>query len=109
MTDSESLAPPEALAPPETLADSDQAADGLPQGLLTPATPAANAELATREMISDEDTALREASERARIAQTLRNMPRGRLGAKRAPLDAVGRRIDVLLERMSEASGAGRW
>lgn len=44
-----------------------------------------------------------------RIAQSLRTRPRGTLGKSREPLERLGRRIDVLLERMSEASGAGRW
>ncbi|MCB1360475.1 MAG: hypothetical protein KDJ96_04980 [Rhodobacteraceae bacterium] len=50
-----------------------------------------------------------ETSERAQIARQLRAMPRGRLGARRDRLDMLSRRIDTLLERMSEASGAGRW
>ena len=50
-----------------------------------------------------------ETSERAQIARQLRAMPRGRLGPRRDRLDLLSRRIDTLLERMSEASGAGRW
>ena len=55
----------------------------------------------------EEDTG--ETSERAQIARQLRAMPRGRWGARRDRLDMLSRRIDTLLERMSEASGAGRW
>jgi DNA-binding transcriptional MerR regulator len=47
--------------------------------------------------------------DRARIAQTLRSLPRGRLGPRKDALQLAARRIDTLLERMSEASGAGRW
>ncbi len=52
---------------------------------------------------------LPETSDRAQIARRLRGMPRGALGARRDRLDLLSRRIDALLERMSEASGAGRW
>lgn len=48
-------------------------------------------------------------SDRAQLARNLRSMPRGGLGAKRDRLELLARRIDTLLERMSEASGAGRW
>jgi DNA-binding transcriptional MerR regulator len=44
-----------------------------------------------------------------RIAPRLRALPRGGLGARRDRLDMLARRIDMLLDRMSEASGAGRW
>lgn len=44
-----------------------------------------------------------------RIAQALRAMPRHAPGRQRDRLAILARRIDVLLERMSEASGAGRW
>lgn len=56
---------------------------------------------------SDGDTG---ASRDIRIATALRATPRGSLGAKRADqARTLARRIDALLERMSEASGAGRW
>lgn len=48
-------------------------------------------------------------AERGHFAGQLRALPRGALGNRREPLVRLGRRIDVLLERMSEASGAGRW
>lgn len=48
-------------------------------------------------------------SDRSSLARQLRLSPRGQLGARRDRLDLVARRIDALLERMSEASGAGRW
>lgn len=50
-----------------------------------------------------------EPSERAQLARRLRAMPRGGLGPKRDRAELLARRIDTLLERMSEASGAGRW
>lgn len=50
-----------------------------------------------------------EPSERAQIARRLRTLPRGALGPRRDRADLLARRIDALLERMSEASGAGRW
>lgn len=46
---------------------------------------------------------------RERLAQSLRDVPRGTLGERLARVDHLARRIDRLLERMSEASGAGRW
>ena len=49
------------------------------------------------------------ASDRSSLARQLRLSPRGQLGARRDRLELVARRIDALLERMSEASGAGRW
>lgn len=57
---------------------------------------------------ADDEERLR-ASDRAQLARSLRVMPRGQLGKKRESYERVGRRIDALLERMSEASGAGRW
>ena len=52
---------------------------------------------------------LNEPSDRALIARRLRGMKRGALGPQRDRADMLARRIDSLLERMSEASGAGRW
>lgn len=57
--------------------------------------------------VESDDT--RQITERARIARQLRIMPRGQLGKKYESYQRLSRRIDVLLERMSEASGAGRW
>lgn len=59
--------------------------------------------------IDDADDELVLASDPARLARVLRTMPRGHLGDRRDRLERIGRRIDGLLERMSEASGAGRW
>lgn len=42
-------------------------------------------------------------------ARLLREKRRGQLGADKAHFDVISRRIESLLERMSEASGAGRW
>ncbi|PTX01311.1 MerR family transcriptional regulator [Pararhodobacter aggregans] len=50
-----------------------------------------------------------EPSERAMLARRLRGMARGGLGPRRDRAEMLARRIDALLERMSEASGAGRW
>ena len=44
-----------------------------------------------------------------RLPQLLRQMPRDMPGRAQDRLAAVARRIDNLLDRMSEASGAGRW
>lgn len=44
-----------------------------------------------------------------RFARVLRVMPRGQLGRRHDRVEGLARRIDALLERMSEASGAGRW
>jgi hypothetical protein len=44
-----------------------------------------------------------------RLAQLLRALPREALAAHRDRLAVLARRIDALLDRMSEASGAGRW
>jgi len=46
---------------------------------------------------------------RERLAHHLRLHPRGTMGAKAARVEDLARRIDRLLDRMSEASGAGRW
>ncbi|WP_417586223.1 MerR family transcriptional regulator [Pararhodobacter oceanensis] len=53
--------------------------------------------------------AMPEADSRPRIAQILRATPRGQLGTTHESLEHLSRRIDVFLDRMSEASGAGRW
>ncbi|MCW1933242.1 hypothetical protein [Pararhodobacter zhoushanensis] len=50
-----------------------------------------------------------EPSERALIARRLRSLARNGLGPNRDHAELLARRIDGLLERMSEASGAGRW
>lgn len=44
-----------------------------------------------------------------RIAQRLRAQARGTLGNRREQYQMVARRLDQLLDRMSDASGAGRW
>lgn len=44
-----------------------------------------------------------------RLAQLLRQLPRDALVGKRERSAALVRRIDALLDRMSEASGSGRW
>ena len=98
MTDSATDVPPEAAAPSENITDI--AARRSDQTLS--AEPALESDA-----LSDDET--RQVSDRAHLARSLRRMPRGKLGNKRDQLDRLGRRIDVLLERMSEASGAGRW
>lgn len=50
-----------------------------------------------------------EPTERIRLAKALRATPRDAPGLRRDRLGLLARRIDTLLERMSEASGAGRW
>jgi len=44
-----------------------------------------------------------------RLPRTLRQLPRDGLHPRRDSLAVLARRIDLLLDRMSEASGAGRW
>lgn len=44
-----------------------------------------------------------------RLSQQLRQFPREGLGPRRDRVIGIARRIDALLDRMSEASGAGRW
>jgi len=50
-----------------------------------------------------------EGSDRSRLARSLRALPRHAPGVHRDRMALLARRIDALLERMSEASGAGRW
>ena len=50
-----------------------------------------------------------EGSDRSRLARSLRALPRHAPGVQRDRMALLARRIDALLERMSEASGAGRW
>ncbi len=44
-----------------------------------------------------------------RLAQRLRHLPAGALDRRAGQLALIARRLDTLLDRMSEASGAGRW
>ncbi len=44
-----------------------------------------------------------------RPAQRLRHLPPGALDRRAGQLALIARRLDTLLDRMSEASGAGRW
>lgn len=44
-----------------------------------------------------------------RLPHLLRQLPRDALVAQRERAAGIARRIDALLDRMSEASGAGRW
>jgi hypothetical protein len=64
---------------------------------------------AAMEPAPDMSVAPMESSDRAMLARQLRSMPRGGLGPRRDRAEMLARRIDALLERMSEASGAGRW
>ncbi|GAB4268178.1 MAG: MerR family transcriptional regulator [Pararhodobacter sp.] len=73
------------------------APDSVPEPTLPPIT--ANTEVPAEAPRAEPD----------RIARSLRNMPRGQLGKRRDSLELLALRIDALLERMSEASGAGRW
>ncbi len=50
-----------------------------------------------------------ESAERQRLAHVMRSLPRDALGPRRDRAELLARRIDALLDRMSEASGAGRW
>lgn len=71
------------------------------------AGPAARPVAIQRDMFADGPDIAQRIAER--IAPRLRAMPRGGLGPRRDRLGLLARRIDTLLERMSEASGAGRW
>jgi DNA-binding transcriptional MerR regulator len=51
----------------------------------------------------------REPAPPPRLAQGLRALTRGTLGHRREQYQMVARKLDMLLDRMSEASGAGRW
>lgn len=117
MTESDELAPPAF-----TDARPEQPADTLTDTLLAAARHTAPASLGVSSDPAARDTQTGaqddaggktgdEAAlpDRARIAQTLRSLPRGRLGPRKDALQLAARRIDTLLERMSEASGAGRW
>ncbi|MCC0075305.1 MAG: MerR family transcriptional regulator [Rhodobacter sp.] len=97
MSESETLAPPEveAVEPEGTLAARE------PAVAEKPAAPAVDQAPDMTEVSAADDS--------VRLARTLRGMPRGSLGRRRDSLDILARRIDTLLERMSEASGAGRW
>lgn len=57
----------------------------------------------------EEPPALLPTPERPRLARALRGLPRPLPAPQRDRLALAARRIDALLERMSEASGAGRW
>lgn len=108
MTDSETLAPPAALteerAPVADNAVTEPAvAPPAPVAARRPAPPVEAS--APAEHPPTEPAAV----DSLRLAQALRTMPRGSLGGKRDSLEILARRMDVLLERMSEASGAGRW
>lgn len=50
-----------------------------------------------------------EADPVARLPHDLRQLPRDALAGRRERVLGLVRRIDALLDRMSEASGAGRW
>lgn len=92
-------APPATEVTPETPPEPEEVAPAPPLTPPRPLAPAADA--APAELL--------EASERAQIARRLRTMPRASLGPRRDRAELLARRIDALLERMSEASGAGRW
>jgi len=97
MSESETLAPPEVDAVEPEPAPTVRAVAPAPDAVAPVADPLLDAMDATA------------AADSVRLARTLRSMPRGSLGRRRDSLDILARRIDTLLERMSEASGAGRW
>jgi DNA-binding transcriptional MerR regulator len=72
-----------------------------------PRTPAP-APAATTPPVEDEPP-LPPESHLPRLPQLLREVPRDGLGARRDRVAGLARRIDALLDRMSDASGAGRW
>ena len=90
------------LAPPEVLPTSDTTMDAILEKPI-PRDPVA---VPAAEPAADD---LFLAIDKMRVAKTLRSMPRGALGDRRDPVDRLSRRIDAMLDRMSEASGAGRW
>ncbi len=59
--------------------------------------------------LSDQALNLSEIAYSERPARVLRGLPRDALAAKHDTAAILARRIDALLDRMSDASGAGRW
>ncbi|WP_417627999.1 MerR family transcriptional regulator [Pararhodobacter aggregans] len=76
---------------------------------LPPAEPVIAAPAPVAPKAATERVEAMEPSDRAMLARRLRGMSRGSLGPRRDRAEMLARRIDALLERMSEASGAGRW
>lgn len=76
---------------------------------LPPTEPVAAAPAPVAPKAAAERVEAMEPSDRAMLARRLRGMSRGSLGPRRDRAEMLARRIDALLERMSEASGAGRW
>ncbi|MCA2010772.1 MerR family transcriptional regulator [Cereibacter sphaeroides] len=99
--------------PAEVLDESPEVmADVMPDRVARSPEPESH-EVAAAELTTDpeplEDEMSLSASDRAMLARHLRGLPRGGLGPRRDRVALLARRIDTLLERMSEASGAGRW
>lgn len=72
--------------------------------------PKGNADMTTVDLPEiDPTTRADETGGRPSFASQLRSKPRGDLGADVDRYARLSRRIEALLDRMSEASGAGRW
>ncbi|MCC5968355.1 MAG: MerR family transcriptional regulator [Pararhodobacter sp.] len=105
-------APPTEITPPVDTIPTDPppgsgpVAPSAPQPL---APPAPRAPVPPAPDLSDQALALDEALQNARLAQLLRRAPRDSLGAHQGKAALLARRIDALLDRMSDASGVGRW
>lgn len=102
----------EADLPLETAQDDQTPAELLPiDDDVPPMTPPADEQPPARPALSDPPALPETAPAMAelRIARLLRTRPRGSLGRDLERAQSLSRRIDALLDRMSEASGAGRW
>lgn len=102
------------------LPDSEPQAVVIAEPTPTPAAAVVEAARPLDQALPDEDLAMTqdlltapapsvEPTDRSRIARGLRALPRHAQGLQRDRMALLARRIDALLERMSEASGAGRW
>lgn len=109
---------PETAPDPTLVEDTAMSSDDLLTPLADPVPPAPapapdllSAMLRPRAPVPEAPAApeIPEMPERARLAKALRSLPRNPPAAQRDRLTVLARRIDALLERMSEASGAGRW
>lgn len=86
----------------------DSAEEPVAAGQTPPKAPSESAPEPATEPAQTTEPAL--AAPELRLARRLRALPRGGLGPARTEEAAIlARRLDALLDRMSEASGAGRW
>lgn len=98
-----------APAPPPEPTEPTAPATAPPDAVQTPRTSPPRAAIPPVPDLSDRALALDNAAETERLAQALRRAPRDSLAAHKDQVALLARRIDALLDRMSDASGAGRW